>query len=120
VGKDGGKNLVIGECSTRKSFGYPKSTHAEMDALRKIYVACNVRTRKRPIAGDFWVIRISHTGVLGASRPCSNCLSHMASAKFLKICSVNYSTEDQTIETEKFHLMKESSKTYVSTGFRKD
>lgn len=112
--------IAIGENSTRKSYGYPISTHAEIDAIGKIYMQSKMRTKKRPIHVDLLVVRVSKTGQLGSSRPCYNCLLSMEKTSFLKIHNVYYSTNDKTIVKEKFTSMLKSEKTHLSVGFRKN
>ena len=110
-------NVVLGENSNRRIWGQPVSTHAEMDALRKIYKMNSDKAKKFEKC-DILVVRISKSGKLGQSRPCYHCLSTL-SACDLKIRYIYYSTNEGTIVRERFDGMLESDLTIVSTGWRK-
>ncbi len=52
---------------------------------------------------SIFVIRVNSEGRISNSRPCINCLNYM---KLFGIKSVYYSTDDETIETEKIKTME--------------
>jgi cytidine deaminase len=101
------KKAVIAE-NTEK-----KNAHAEQNALKKLMSLPNKKMKNISLL----VIRITKTGTVGESRPCLHCLSAMERSK-LKIKWVYYSTKEGTIVREKLSEMKESEKTYISTGNR--
>lgn len=110
-------NVAMGENSNRRIWGQPVSTHAEMDALRKIYKMSSDKAKKYEKC-DILVIRISKSGKLGQSRPCYHCLSTLSVCD-LKIRYIYYSTNEGTIIRERFDGMLDSDLTIVSTGWRK-
>lgn len=93
-----------------------------MDSLKKLL---NYHRGIKPFKCpkyDLVVIRVSKTGKLGSSRPCFHCLSslEMACQKYnFMIGNVFYSTTDGNIIKEHFADMRNSEKTYVSSGNRK-
>lgn len=89
------------------------STHAEMDALKKIN-----NWKNKPKELDLLVIRLSKSGLLGESRPCANCIKRLLASR-LKIHNVYYSTVDGILVCEKLKFMLHDSRTYISTGFKK-
>lgn len=111
------ENVVTGENTNRRIWGQPVSTHAEMDALRKIYKMSGDKAKKYEKC-DILVIRISKSGKLGQSRPCYHCLSSLSVCD-LKIRYIYYSTNEGTIVRERFDGMLDSDLTIVSTGWRK-
>jgi hypothetical protein len=85
-----------------------KSQHAEMAALYKL----NMKKCRKQL--NLVVIRVSKTGVLGESKPCSNCIKQLQQSK-LKFKYIIYSNKEGKLVKELFKHMKPS---YVSSGFR--
>jgi hypothetical protein len=108
------ENCVIAENSDYKETDWrPISTHAEVAALKK-HEARNLKSKKM----DLMVVRVSKTGKLGMSRPCTNCIKSMCSSD-VQIVTIYYSTEAGEIAREKFHEMKNIQTSYISTAFRR-
>ena len=116
-----GDKIFMGENSTRIMPGFPISTHAEMDVLRKVVQSKSIVpgiTPKRIDKYDVLVIRISKTNKLGTSRPCYHCINSMMNTFYIKIRNVYYSTTDGKIVRERLDDMLESTLTCISTGWR--
>lgn len=93
--------------------------HAETDVLRKIKKNKKARSKKI-VRFDLIVIRVSKTGILGSSKPCSNCLKHLMEVRQygIYIDNVYYSTSNGSIEKSKLiNLINEDSK-HVTRRFR--
>jgi cytidine deaminase len=86
------------------------SQHAEMAALYKL----NMKKCRKQM--NLIVIRVSKTGVLGESRPCSNCIKQMHHSR-LKFKYIIYSNKDGILVKELFKDMH-ASKSFISSGFR--
>ena len=117
--KDG--KVFIGENSTRQQHGCPISTHAEMDALRKLMKTKQISNgnQKRIDKYDVIVIRISKTNKLGSSRPCYHCICGLLNNPVVKIRYVYYSLNNGKIIREKLEDMLSCELTSMSTGWRR-
>lgn len=117
--KDG--KFFIGENSTRQQHGCPISTHAEMDALRKLMKTKQIPngSQKRIEKYDVIVIRISKTNKLGSSRPCYHCICGLMNNPIVKIRYVYYSLNNGKIIREKIDDMLSCELTCMSTGWRR-
>ena len=107
------KYVTIGLNSERKNVRTCKSTHAEIDAINKIF-----RWKNRPEKLDMIVVRLNHQGQLGESRPCYNCIKQIMKAN-IGIRNIYYSTADMTVQMERLDLMLNSPLTKTSTGYRR-
>ena len=91
--------------------GYSVSVHAEINALEKLK-----KVDKRR-GYDLLVVKKTKANLLGESRPCMHCIQRLIKSG-INIRHVYYSTKKGTIEREKFNVMLESKKTYISSGHR--
>ena len=97
--------------------GLPVSIHAELNSLKRFrHVMSSKNLNNKHV--DLLVIRLTKSNKLGESRPCFHCLEQLIKSN-VNIRYVYYSTNDETIEREKFSTMINSSKTYVSYGHKK-
>lgn len=86
----------------------PWTIHAEDTAIRKLPTL----SRKRPRKIDILVIRTSKTGVLGISKPCSNCIHILQTQlpqKGYSLQKIYYSEEGEIKETTLRKLLQEES-----------
>jgi cytidine deaminase len=97
----GVKKLAYGVNNTSRFHNIP-STHAEMEAMQKIY-----NWKNRPKIVNLVVVRYSKHGTLGESRPCFHCLTFLAASQ-INIDMVYYSNERGEMVKEKFSHMIES------------
>lgn len=105
--------------SSRKAYCYiPISTHAEVDALRKLKYYCKRYSANKRLHFDLLVIRVTKTGKLSMARPCYHCIQQLMQASFVNIQQVYYTDTDGVLQREKFADMLHSKKTYVSSGYR--
>ena len=87
--------------------------HAEADALDKLKTNEN---KKKPIAVNMLVIRMSKTNVLQSSKPCANCiekLKYIPDKKGYYLQDIYYSSSDQIIHT-KLHILDIDEKKHYS------
>lgn len=104
-----GKKVAIGRSNTLKKYNTP-STHAEIDAIKKVpgyYLSRGI---------NLCVFGFTTDGELRSSRPCFHCLQSLS---IFNIKYVYYSTRDGDIHKEKFSEMLESELTSVSSGMRR-
>ncbi len=111
------KKVAFGENSTREHHsGCCYGSHAEMEAIRKL-----PPTRgSRNIHIDLIVIRISKSGLLKNSQPCSKCLEYLHNLCLktsYKIKHVYYSDSTGQIVKTKFDRLLSNDR-YISSGFR--
>ena len=98
----------------------PISTHAEIDALKKIK---NEFSRTGKIQDlDLLVIRISKHGYLSNSKPCYHCIKQLELAYYVKIKNVYYSETNGKIKHITFNNLVNSiytkEYTFISSGYR--
>jgi hypothetical protein len=86
------------------------STHAEIDLLGRIKSWKNV-----PKKFDILVVKITKTGKLKSSKPCSNCICYMRRSR-LNLRNVWYSTDENTIVCESVNTIEND---YISSGERR-
>lgn len=111
------KNKMVLGISSTKQTSTSRSTHAEMDAVRKF-----VKMRDKCKEIDLLVVKVqSSTNTLNESRPCRNCLIRLAKSMKMHrftIKHIYYSTASGDIKRENFSTMLDSPMTYIATGFR--
>lgn len=91
------------------------STHAEINALRKVIDTRRNRTKKRPRL-DLTVLRKNTHNEYAASKPCKHCIDMMKSllvSHFINIRNVTY-FDGQEFKTESLSTL---SPDYVSSGW---
>jgi hypothetical protein len=107
----------MGENSASYAYCWiPISTHAEIDALKKVR-ALYSRDR-RVLKLNLLVVRLTHTGHLGCAKPCYHCMKQLCEAKFVNIKNIYYSTADGEIACHKFSEFAETGDHYISSGYR--
>ena len=105
-----GKKVALGMNSFRKEHTCT-STHAEVDAIKKI-----VNWKNKPKKLDLIAIRISKNGIIGESRPCQHCIKYIANST-VRIIDIYYSTMKGIIK-ESFNRMIYSENNHMSSGHR--
>jgi hypothetical protein len=105
------KKVAFGS-SENIAYKHMPSKHAEIDAYNKIR-----KYKNMPKKIDIFVIRLSRTGLLAASRPCYHCID-MLEKTGLNIIYIYYSNSSGEIVREIFKNMKSSDETYISSGVR--
>ncbi|MCH9715601.1 MAG: hypothetical protein K0U52_00740 [Gammaproteobacteria bacterium] len=91
--------------------------HAEQDLMRKLYRMFKRRKLVSVRKVDILVIRLSSSGKLGMSRPCSECVKTLKHSP-VPIGKVYYSSREGNIVAEKF-LDLIHTRGYMSSGRRK-
>jgi hypothetical protein len=110
--------LAIGENSERMRFGNDRlSTHAEMDALKKLDGLIRVQKCKRQKM-DLVVIRVNKTGNLCESAPCYHCTKELERTKVVSINKLYFSRSDGTITCVKFSVWLKNKNLHISKGWR--
>jgi cytidine deaminase len=113
------KKMAFGENSSREfRAGCCYGEHAEAVAVGNLPIT---RT-KRNIPIDIIVVRISKSGKLKSSAPCSKCLQHMqklCETTGYKIKCIYYSDADGNLVKAKFLDLITSSGQHISRRFRK-
>lgn len=103
------KIISKGMNSGRTTFpGSEYAIHAEMEAIKNINNSKS-RTKIKFKTYDLIVIRVTNSGRLGNSRPCSKCKKYIMNycdKTHIKINTIYYSNEDGTITAEKFDKME--------------
>ena len=110
--------FAIGENSERFRFGNTRlSTHAEMDALKKLDNLIRVQKCKKQRM-DLVVIRVNKSGNLCESAPCYHCTRELASSKVVTINKLYFSRWDGTITCVKFTEWLKNDNFHISKGWR--
>jgi hypothetical protein len=110
--------LAIGENSERMRFGNNNlSTHAEMDALKKLDGLFRVKKCKKEKM-DLIVIRVNKSGDLCESAPCYHCTKELQNTKVVSINKLYFSRWDGTITCVKFSEWVKNDKYHISKGWR--
>lgn len=110
--------FAIGENSERFRFGNNRlSTHAEMDALKKLDNLIRVRKCKKQQM-DLVVIRINKSGNLCESAPCYHCTRELQNSKVVTINKLYFSRWDGTITCIKFSEWMKNENFHVSKGWK--
>lgn len=110
--------LAIGENSERMRFGNDRlSTHAEMDALKKLDGLIRVQKCKKQKM-DLVVIRVNKSGNLCESAPCYHCTKELEKTKVVSINKLYFSRSDGTITCVKFSEWLKNEHLHVSKGWR--
>ena len=111
--------LAIGENSERMRFGDDRlSTHAEMDALKKLDGLIRVQKCKKQKM-DLVVIRVNKSGNLCESAPCYHCTKELEQTKVVSINKLYFSRSDGTITCVKFSKWLKNEHFHVSKGWRR-
>jgi len=111
--------LAIGENSERMRFGNIRlSTHAEMDALKKLDGLIRVKKCKKQKM-DLVVIRINKSGNLCESAPCYHCTKELEKTKVVSINKLYFSRSDGTITCVKFSEWIKNENLHISKGWRR-
>ena len=111
--------LAIGENSERMRFGNDKlTTHAEIDALKKLDNLIRVKKCKKNKKMDLVVIRINKSGNLCESAPCYHCTKELERSKVVKINNLYFSRSDGTIICIKFSEWLKNENFHISKGWR--
>jgi hypothetical protein len=116
-GKYGGKKkVVMGSNFILKNDSGRGSVHAEENLIQKF-----LRIRNRCQKVDLLIVKITHNGKIGSSRPCQNCMKRlicMTTKHNISINNVYYSTSQGKIDVDKFRNMKLNiDDFYISNGF---
>lgn len=110
--------LAIGENSERMRFGNDRlSTHAEMDALKKLYGLIRVQKCKKQKM-DLVVIRVNKSGNLCESAPCYHCTKELEKTKVVNINRLYFSRADGSITCVKFSEWVKNENLHISKGWR--
>lgn len=110
--------FAIGENSERFRFGNNKlSTHAEMDALKKLDNLIRVKRCKKQKL-DLVVIRVNRSGNLCESAPCFHCTKELQNSKVVKINKLYFSRWDGTITCIKFSEWIKNENFHISKGWK--
>ena len=110
--------LAIGANSERMRFGNNNlSTHAEMDALKKLDGLIRVKKCKKQKM-DLVVIRVNKSGDLCESAPCYHCTKELQNTKVITINKLYFSRWDGTITCIKFSEWVKNEKHHISKGWR--
>lgn len=110
--------FAIGENSQRVRFGNNRlSTHAEMDALKKLNNLIRVKRCKKQKM-DLVVIRVNKSGNLCESAPCFHCTKELQNSKVVTINKLYFSRWDGTITCIKFSEWIKNEKFHVSKGWK--
>lgn len=113
------RTTFYGENSTREAHkGCCYSTHAEMDAIKKL-PKIKIKGKRKNI--NLVVIRIDKIGYLKNSEPCFKCIEHLQylnNTSGYKIKNIYYSNADGNIVVKKFSELAESEHKHVSHRFK--
>jgi cytidine deaminase len=110
--------LAIGENSERMRFNNIKmTTHAEMDALKKLGGLIRVQKCKKQKM-DLVVIRVNISGNLCESAPCYHCTQELAKTKIVSINRLYFSRHDGSITCVKFSEWLKNDNFHISRGWR--
>ena len=110
--------MAIGENSERIRFGNNRlSTHAEMDALRKLDNLFRIQKCKKQKM-DLVVIRVNKSGNLCESAPCYHCTKELAKSSVVIINKLYFSRFDGTISCIKFSDWLKNDDFHVSKGWK--
>ncbi len=90
------------------------SWHAETNAIRK---ASSNRSIKNTTSVDLVVIRVSPTGLIGASKPCYHCMQQISKAR-LRISKIYYSTASGDIVCENINQLLRTSIVHIGFALR--
>jgi hypothetical protein len=113
-----GKKVIYGYNSSKRGGRLcPISTHAEMDALIKLYGYIKKYNIRKIPELCLLVVRYTSTGKLASSRPCFHCLNSLEKSG-LKIKYIYYSNKEGSIDCEEFINMKDNENTQISSGWR--
>ena len=111
--------LAIGENSERSRFGNTKmTTHAEMDALRKLDLLFRNKKLKKKESMGLIVLRVNKNGNLCESAPCYHCTKELAENSIININKLYFSRADGTITCVKFSEWLEYDNARVSKGWK--
>ena len=112
--------FAIGENSDRVRYGNNKlSTHAEIDALKKLDNLIRVRRCKKQNKMDLVVIRVNKSGNLCESAPCYHCTKELSESKVVSINKLYFSRYDGTITCIKFSDWLKNDNFHVSKGWKR-
>jgi hypothetical protein len=110
--------IAIGENSERNRFGNAQlSTHAEMDALRKLDNLIRVKKCKKQKM-DLVVIRVNKVGNLCESAPCYHCTQELSKSQMVTINKLYFSRNNRTITCIKFSDWLTNKNLHISKGWR--
>jgi hypothetical protein len=109
--------LSYGENMYRNEY-FLGTSHAEENAIRKLPVLPRKNRLKKV---DMLVIRTNRDGNLGSSRPCKNCICHMATKlpeKGYALQRVYYSDTGGMIHYESFHKLVHDDNCHVTRYYK--
>lgn len=110
--------MAIGENSERLRFGNTRlSTHAEMDALRKLDNLIRVKKCKKQKM-DLVVIRVNKSGNLCESAPCYHCTKELSNSSMVVINKLYFSRSNGTITCIKFSDWLKNKNFHISKGWK--
>lgn len=110
--------FAIGENSERVRYGNNRlSTHAEMDALKKLDNLIRVKRCKKQKM-DLVVIRVNRSGKLCESAPCFHCTKELQNSKVVTINKLYFSRWDSTITCVKFSEWIKNENFHISKGWK--
>ena len=110
--------MAIGENTERICFGNEHmTTHAEMDALKKLNNLFRVQKCKKQQM-DLIVIRVNKSGNLCESAPCFHCTKELEKKKIVSINNLYFSRSDGSITCVKFSEWVNNKNLHVSKGWR--
>jgi len=111
-------NTIIGENSFRYLNNNNKvSVHAEMDALKKLFIMKKMR-RVKKTKMDLVVIRINKNGKLCESAPCYHCTQELLKNNLIVIDKLYYSTIYGNIVCIKFDDWITHGLPHISKGWK--
>lgn len=110
--------IAIGENSERMRYGnYKLSTHAEIDALKKLVNLIRVKRCKKQKM-DLIVIRVNKSGNLCESAPCYHCTKELSKSSIVTINKIYFSRCDGTISCIKYSDWLKNDKFHISKGWK--
>jgi hypothetical protein len=110
--------MAIGENSDRNRFGNTHlSTHAEMDALKRLDNLIRVKKCKKQKM-DLIVIRVNKSGNLCESAPCFHCTKELSKSSVVSIKRLYFSRSDGSITCIKFTDWLENKDYHISKGWK--
>jgi len=111
--------IAIGENSEKMRFGNERlSTHAEMNALKKLDNLIRVKKCKKQKM-DLVVIRINKSGNLCESAPCHHCTKELENTKVVTINKLYFSRSDGTISCIKFSEWIKNEQFHITKGWKR-
>ena len=119
--------IFLGINSPREVYpGGCYSEHAEMAAIKKLLSSTKIskghgnRSSSRKIKIDFWINRTSKSGDMKYSKPCTNCIKHMANLEQngYKIVNVYFPDKTGDVCKIKFTHLQDDDDKHVSHRFR--